>query len=175
MGDYMEDTQLEEWIAGIENRFAGGEQRVAELSASLTTLNGHVEAELTKATDQWALAQFAEKESDLRWAKEQAANVARDSAVLSMAILAASTLVTVGRLWFIIIVLLPAAFAVYWEYQLHDFARQTRIDVNNLLKPINKGVDEKKLDHHVLLLYVLIAVIAGAAFVAMFAPLKPRI
>jgi hypothetical protein len=96
------------------------EKRVGELETSLR-------AAIAKGNDAWDLARFQEAEADLRWAKEQAASVAQNSAVLSGAILATSKLIAVpNKMWFFVALGAQAGICVLWEIGLHTFASSTR-------------------------------------------------
>lgn len=123
---------------------------------------------------QWDVAQFNQGEADLRWAKEQTTAVARNSALLSGAILATSKLVDVDQRLFFWITLAQAVLAIYWEVQLHLFSKTVRTRVNALLSKVQRGVQPEKLENHLILAIALCVLVAGAAILAIAAPLLPR-
>jgi hypothetical protein len=154
---------------------AKAERRLTALDTAYRGVQRTIADALAKALDQWDLARFNQGENDLRWAKEQSSAVARNSVLLSGAIVTASGLVAINQYWFFGVLVAQALIAVYWEFKLHTFAKHTRERVNKLLCGVGKRSEDEKTDNHVILAFGLCAIIVLAAGAAIAAPLLPRV
>jgi hypothetical protein len=121
--------------------------------------------------DDWVKIWYQTAHSDIRWAKEQGWRALQWTVVLLAGLVAAARQIgSIPQQVFLILIFTVAAFAIFYQADLHKFAKHSRSITEGVLKKVpgrKENLPKRKFDpDHRLYLIVRIAVILGAAVFA---------
>ena len=118
--------------------------------------------------DEWVKMWYQLAHSDIRWAKEQGWRALQWTIVLLVAlVVAAKQIESMPRWAFVILILLVGFIALWYQLDLHQFAKRSRDFANKLRENIPLPVPERKADpNHWVYLFIRIIAIVGAVVFA---------
>ncbi len=118
----------------------------------------------------WLQIWYQNAHSDLQWAKGQAWNALQWTMIVLAAVFAGSRAYTrIATCTWIVFAVIIGLVSVWWQIDLHLFARSTRLASESIVAPLQARADllpKRVFDqHHVMLLIVRVAIVVAAATV----------